>query len=73
MSNTHQASPLTDNSPMLTLVQPCVLRDAFLYHFGLFVSGSKLCYQVFLDFGKANIGDLLAVRTENNISYDKPR
>ena len=51
---------------MLTLVRPCVLRDAFSLSFCLFISGSKLCYQVFLDLGKANISDLLAVRTENN-------
>ena len=29
----------------------------------------QLCYQVFLNLVKAGIGDLLAVRTENNISF----
>ena len=54
---------------MLTFVRPwyCVLRDAFVYQFVCLFQVGKLCYQVFLDLGKTNIGDLLAVRTENNI------
>ena len=31
-----------------------------------------LCYIVFLEMCKANIGDMLPVCMENNLSYDKP-
>ena len=56
---------------MLTPVQPCALRDAFVYQFVcVFQVGQELCYHIFLDLGQANIGDLFAVRTENNISFN---
>ena len=40
--------------------------DAFVSQFVCLFQVGQLCYQVFLDMGKANIGDLLAVRTENS-------
>ena len=52
---------------MLMSVRPSALRDAFGYQFVCLFQVGLLCYQVFVDLGKANIGDLLAVCTENNI------
>ena len=43
------------------------------FRLSICISGlGQLCYQVFLDLGKANsnIGDLLAVRTGINISFN---
>ena len=48
---------------MLTSVRPCALREAFVYQFVCSFKVGQLCYKVFLYFGKANIGDLLAVRS----------
>ena len=53
--------------------QSMALRDAFGYRFVPLFHIGLLSYHIFLDLCKANIGYLLSVRTENNISYDKPR
>ena len=48
---------------MLMSVRPYALREAFVYQFVCSFQVGQLCYQVFLYLGKANIGDLLAVRS----------
>ena len=48
----------------------CAVR-CFCLSICLCISGlGQLCYHVFLDLGKANIGDLLALLTEKNISFN---
>ena len=57
------------------VTQSMALRDAFGYRFVRLFHVGLLCYSSLPRLCKANIGllKLLAVHTENNISYDKPR